>query len=88
MSTNKDTGKEAAAVAPDAPNAPATDGKQESPRASTRVKTVWPIGSFDVEGVPTITLDGTMLTKTQLQQVEKTAEVQSGDVALEVEDVN
>jgi hypothetical protein len=58
---------------------------EESKDAKHRVKTVWPDGTFVVEGVPVITADGTRLTKSQLDKAEKAA-VESG-VKLTVEDV-
>ena len=58
---------------------------KESEDAELKVSTVWPDGSFTVEDVPVITVDGTMLTKPQFEKAEKAAE-ESG-VRLTVEDV-
>lgn len=58
---------------------------EESKNASVRVRTVFPHSSFTVQGVPTITDSGTMLTKTQLEKVEKLAP--EYDVELDVEEV-
>lgn len=74
------------------PNTPSTANEvqreevDESKNASVLVKTQWPSSSFAVEGVPTITMEGTKLTKTQLAQVEKLAPEYG--IALDVEDVN
>lgn len=48
---------------------------EESSGATILVKTAWPHSSFDMpdDDVPMITSDGTMLTKTQLAVVEKSA---------------
>lgn len=93
-----ETGKKAepkAAVPPvndPLPNTPSTANEvereevDESRNASVLVKTQWPSSSFAVEGVPTITMEGTRLTKTQLAQVEKLAP--GYGVELDVEDVN
>lgn len=62
-----------------------TNETEESPRASHRVKVVFPHSSFSMEDVPTITADGTMLTKPQLAKAEKLAPEYG--VELEVEDV-
>lgn len=78
-----ETGKKAVgAVAPT--NDPAPDiarreaetvnTPDESRNASVKVSTVWPYGSFTVEGVPVITREGTMLTRTQFAQAQKAAE--------------
>lgn len=78
--TDKDTGAESD------PKVAATDSEvQESPNASKRVSTVWPVGSFSVQDCPEITMAGTGLTATQLKKVEKAA--QESDVKLVVEDV-
>jgi hypothetical protein len=61
------------------------DDVDESKNASVLVKTQWPNSSFAVEGVPTITMEGTKLTKAQLTQVEKLAPEYG--VELDVEDV-
>jgi hypothetical protein len=46
----------------------------ESKNASVKVATVFPYGTFTVEGIPVITREGTMLTKTQYAQAQKAAE--------------
>lgn len=49
------------------------EAPRESPSASLKVCTVFPHSSFAIEGLPVITAEGTMLTKTQLSEVEKKA---------------
>lgn len=56
----------------------------ESAKASINVRTVWPSGSFTVEGVPVITATGTMLTKTQFEIAQKAA----GPSGVQLEEVN
>lgn len=64
--------------------APATvNTPDESSNASVKVKTVWPCGSFIVEGVPEITADGTKLTKSQFETAKKAA----GPSGVELEEV-
>ena len=81
-----ETGKKATdRVAVSPVNDPAPEPAEESPRASVRVRTEWPHSSFTVQGVPEITADGTMLTKTQLTEVEKLAPEYG--VGIQVEEV-
>lgn len=56
----------------------------ESAKASINVRTVWPSGSFTVEGVPEITSAGTMLTKAQFEIAQKAA----GPSGVQLEEVN
>jgi hypothetical protein len=79
-----ETGKKAAEGSASPTNDPAPDiarrenetvnTPDESKNASVKVSTVFPYGSFTVEGVPVITREGTMLTKTQYAQAQKAAE--------------
>ena len=58
-----------------------------SPNASMRATLRWPFRSFDVSSdIPPITSEGTMLTKTQAEAVEKAAKAQG--VEVDIEEVN
>ena len=80
-----DTGKKVAEEATS--DAASPNVTKENPRGGFLVKTVWPNVSFDMpdDDVPMITLDGTRLTKAQLDTAEKSAEAHG--VELYVEEV-
>lgn len=53
------------------------------PASTVLVKTVWPVQSFKVEGIPEITVDGAQLNPEQLKVAEEAAGVQKFNLIVE-----
>jgi hypothetical protein len=61
-----------------------SSSSKSSGKKGTRVRTVFPVGSFEGENFPTITSEGTELNQTELKAAQDAAA--ENDVQLVVED--
>lgn len=62
---------------------------EATPESATKVvRPGWPVTSFQVEGVPEITRDGTPLNAEQLKVAEQAAEAQNFDLEVENGEAN